>query len=220
MVRGSTSDGNGLIQITWHGRGPAPMTLTADAAKIEPNQRTALAVHMPVLATGIVGFYDQAQPGTDKGIGTAPIIDGEATLTTPTRPLLPGDNTIHASYLGNTQYAANDSNTVIVAVRKPPATMRLTAYPTHIEPGQAPALIVEMPFDATGEIGFYDQAQPGTDKGIGVARIVHGLAILTTPYRPLLPGDNVIHASYLGDERYAANDSNTVTVRLSQPMHR
>jgi hypothetical protein len=65
-----------------------------------------------------------------------------------------------------------------------------------------------MPTDATGTVGFYNQAQPGTDKGIVVATIKDGVATVTSPTRPLPVGTNRISAFYLGDSKYAANDSN------------
>jgi uncharacterized protein YjbI with pentapeptide repeats len=98
--------------------------------------------------------------------------------------------------------------------------MTLTAAPAAVRPGQAPVLTVNMPLDATGSIGFYDAAQPGSDKGIGVAPINHGIARLTAPSRPLVLGNNPISASYGGDATYLANDSNKVNVTVGvQCLH-
>jgi len=193
---------------------PVPsMTLTASSTHVRITEPPVLTVRMPADATGEVGFYDFARPGADKGIGVAPVIDGVATLTMPDRPLVLGDNPIQASYGGNAIYAAADSNLVtVVAVSKPVPPMTLTASSTQVLVTEPPVLTVRMPPDATGEVGFYDAARPGADKGIGVAPIVDGVATLTAPDRPLVLGDNPIRASYGGNAIYAAADSNLVTV--------
>ena len=193
---------------------PRPsMTLTASATQVVEGQAPVLTVHMPASATGYVGFYDDQQPGSDKGIGTAPIIDGVATLSVPSRPLVLGGNVIGASYGGDANWAANDSNKVTVTVvSKPRPSMTLTASATQVVEGQAPVLTVRMPASATGYVGFYDDQQPGSDKGIGTAPIIDGVATLSVPSRPLVLGQNVIGASYGGDANWAANDSNKVTV--------
>lgn len=101
VVRGSTSDENGLIVITWdHVAEPAPMHLTATPDRVVIGHNPVLTVTMPSDATGYVGFYDSALPGADKGIGVARIVDGVATLTTPSRPLEIGTHHVHASYGG------------------------------------------------------------------------------------------------------------------------
>jgi len=90
--------------------------------------------------------------------------------------------------------------------------MTLTASATQVLASEPPVLTVRMPADATGEVGFYDFARPGADKGIGLAPIVDGVATLTAPDRPLVLGDNPIQASYGGNEIYGPGDSNIVTV--------
>jgi hypothetical protein len=100
-----------------------------------------------------------------------------------------------------------------VATRSP-APMTLTASSAEVTEGQAPTLTVKLPTDASGQVGFYDEAQPGTDKGIGTADIVNGVAMLSAPTRVLGVGTHDIHASFGGDNLYAANDSNVVTVTV------
>ena len=99
----------------------------------------------------------------------------------------------------------------------PRPSMSLSASVTQVTEGQSPVFTMRMPADATGEVGFYDLSLPGSDKGIGVAPIVDGVATLRTPARPLLLGQNMIQASYGGSAIYAANDSNTVTVTVTAP---
>jgi hypothetical protein len=172
-----------------------------------------LTVQMPSDATGTVGFYDFAK-GSAQGMGVAPIINGLATLTKPTVPLVQGNNPIQASFTGDARWAANDSNFVTVTILTP-APMRLSASPTTVPLGQAPVLTVQMPSDATGTVGFYDTTVPGTDKGIGVAPIINGVATLTSPSRPLVQGDNSIYAWFGGDAKWAAHSSNTVPITVN-----
>jgi hypothetical protein len=95
---------------------PAPITLSTSATSVMQGQAPVLTVRMPTNATGIVGFYDFAQAGANKGIGTAPIINGVATLSAPTRSLVLGENQINASFGGDSNWDANDSNFVTVTV--------------------------------------------------------------------------------------------------------
>jgi hypothetical protein len=86
-----------------------------------------------------------------------------------------------------------------------------------MEFGKSPTLIVLMPADAAGYVGFYDTDQPGSGKGIGTAHIVDGVATLTTPTKSLPAGTLVIHASYGRDAVYEPNHSNAVTVMVVAP---
>ena len=94
----------------------------------------------------------------------------------------------------------------------PAPHMTLTASSTVVRLSEPPVLTVHMPADATGEVGFYDFARPGADKGIGLAPIIDGVATLTAPDRPLVLGENPIQASYGGNAIYGPGDSNIVTV--------
>ncbi len=198
---------------------PAPtLTLTASSTLVRIGEAPVLTVRLTSDATGDIGFYDEARPGADKGIGLAPILGGVATLAAPDRPLVLGDNPIRASYGGSPIYAPADSNAVtVVVVSKPAPSMTLTASSTNVRTTEAPpVLTVRMPADVTGEVGFYDAARPGADKGIGLAPIIAGVATLTAPDRPLVLGDNPIRTSYGGNATYAPADSNAVTVVLSK----
>jgi hypothetical protein len=73
-----------------------------------------LTVTMPAAATGYVRFYDSVLGD----IGTAPIVDGIATLT-PTKSLDVGTHLIYASYHGDTRYGPNGSNVVVITVHAP-----------------------------------------------------------------------------------------------------
>ena len=93
----------------------------------------------------------------------------------------------------------------------------ISASTTQVLEGQAPVLTAHLPGDATGSVGFYNSALSGSDKGIGTAPIINGIATLTAPTRPLLLGQNPISAYYGGDQNYAANGSNPVTITVTTP---
>lgn len=169
-------------------------------------------VHLPADATGSVGFYNLTLPGPDQGIGVAPIIDGVATLTAPTRPLLLGRNAIRATYGGDSTYGESNSNTVTVTVVKLVPSIRLTASPTTVREGQSPVFTVQLPADATGRVAFYNLT--AGNAYIGEAVVVHGIATLTATTRPLPLGQDIIEAIYGGDHKYAEAKSNPVTVTV------
>jgi uncharacterized protein YjbI with pentapeptide repeats len=96
----------------------------------------------------------------------------------------------------------------------PVAPMQLGGNANSVLVGHAPVLVVSMPADANGTVGFYDDEIPGPDKGIGVAVLHNGVGLLERPTRELPVGVNHIHASYGGDSRYEANDSNMIAVTV------
>jgi len=114
-------------------------------------------------------------------------------------------------------YTSNTATVTFAVTPKPRPAMSLSASATQVVQGQSPVYTVHMPTGATGQIGFYDTSLPGPDKGIGLAPVVNGVATLAAPTKPLLVGQNVIQASYGGDDTYAANDSNQVTVTVTTP---
>lgn len=66
-----------------------------------------------------------------------------------------------------------------------------------------------------GRGGFYDSDH----RGLGTADIVNGTAQLTVPAERIGVDSHLLHASYNGNEHWAANDSNqvNVTVQATQP---
>jgi len=196
---------------------PGPsMTLTASATQVfvgEPPP--VLTVTMPANATGEVGFYDSARPGTDKGIGLAPIIDGVARLAAPDRPLVLGANPITASYGGNAIYGPADSNTVTVTVvERLTATVTLASSATLLLVGHPPVLTARLPADATGTVSFYlyNNGRPCT---LGTASVVGGTASITAAPACLQDiGSFYVDAVYSGDARYGLTRSNLVQLTI------
>jgi len=113
---------------------------------------------------------------------------------------------------------ASGEATINFTVARPVPPMVLTAAPDDVAFGSAPILTATLPQTIDhGSVGFYDDQIPGSDKGIGTAEIHDGVAKLTAPTRTLPEGTNSIHASYDGNDDWAPNDSNVVTVTVSAP---
>lgn len=93
-------------------------------------------------------------------------------------------------------------------------SMNLRTSAAEVRAGETPTFTLTMPKDVTGSVGFYDFDQPGPDKGIGVVRLVDGVATLTEPTKDFQVGVHHIQASFVGDNTYAANDSNVVVVTV------
>ncbi|VTU41439.1 Glycine rich protein (plasmid) [Variovorax sp. PBS-H4] len=98
------------------------------------------------------------------------------------------------------------------------APMTLTASQTTLGLGEDLTLTVQMPADVTGQIGFYDSSLPGPDKGIGLADLRDGKAVLSLAEfsRPFGMGVHTLSASFGGDAIYSANDTPAVTVTVER----
>ena len=116
VTRSSTRDQNGVVVVSWGAL--ASMDLSSDSTEVTLGNPLVLSVNMPADAGGRVEFFALSfDSGQQKNLGTAPISDGVATLTTPSADLGIGRHFIYASYAGNGRYPASNSNTIIVTVR-------------------------------------------------------------------------------------------------------
>lgn len=114
VTRGTTTDGNGLIEITW-GR-TAPMHLMASSTEVVAGQPFELTVTMPADAHGHVTFLYLDNSGMHRQIGTVPIADGVAAIHVPGGELGRGRHLMFAYYPGDERYLPSYSNTIIVTV--------------------------------------------------------------------------------------------------------
>jgi Bacterial Ig-like domain (group 3) len=105
----------------------------------------------------------------------------------------------------------------------PPLTVSASA--TQTAWGQQLSLTAKQPADATGIMGFYDNINGGCDYSkqpgakcveLGLVPIMDGVATLPVPASALGVGAHSLHASYTGDRRYAANDSDSITVNVAK----
>ena len=100
----------------------SPVTFTVDVSSSSPGS---------IPLTGVVAFYDQAQM-----IGTAPVVNGIATLTT--SALAKGNYMVHAVYQGDTNYEQSSTGTItqIVMSTAPTAPVK-HATPVRAHPKKA-----------------------------------------------------------------------------------
>ena len=104
---------------------PVSITVTAEQPRmqigvnpitIKHGQPFKITITMPANATGTLGFYDADQPGPDYGIGTAPIVNGSAVLTQPSKELAVGTHRLSASFGGDSLYLPNDTTQTVLTV--------------------------------------------------------------------------------------------------------
>lgn len=217
----------GSVTITPIAKQPVPISLSVSPDHVAWDQPmpVTFTAKVPADATGTVTFSN------DDGVyGTAPIRNGVATLPELKIAQPVGTDSMRAWFQGDSHYLAADSNWVTWQVTKNIPFMQLTVNGTELQSPKS--LVVQVPPQTTGSVGFYNDINGGCEgdsgpnakcQGLGVAPIVNGYAILTqlsTPLQPY-PATNYIHASYGGDSeygansRFAANDSNVVKVTPS-----
>ena len=165
-------------------------------------------------ATGMVNFfYGPTEDGTYGQLGTAPLLSGEATLTTPLWNL--GPWRINAEYLGDESFAptatfiSGESGGLDLALTVTPLlTLSVnTESPVKGEPVSLTASL--MPNNQTGTIEFRDG-----NLVIGTSDIASGLATLTAPAPAA--GLRSISAVYKADNIYTGTASESLPVKVKQ----
>jgi len=163
-----------------------------------PNPTTGTPVTItetvPTGVDGPVTFYDGSTP-----IGTAPIVNGVATITVSNLPI--GADPITASTPGdaNNNPATSPAVTVTVAKAVPTVTLVSSANPSA---PNAPVTFTATTYPgATAPVTFYDGS---TILGVGTVNGA-GVATLTTSSLPI--GSHSITASYEGDATHSAGTS-------------
>ena len=161
---------------------------------------------VPPGVSGPVTFYNGSDP-----IGTAPIVNGTATITVPNLPI--GSNPITATTPGDANNNPATSPVTIITVTKttpvlpPPAVSNPNPLPN------TPVTITEtVPPGVTGPVTF---TNGGTV--IGTAPVVNGTATITVPSLPI--GSNPITASVAetATSNAATSPATNVTVATSAP---
>jgi hypothetical protein len=204
VVRGTTSDGNGLIVITWN---DVSAPVCADQAVDVPLDSPGVPVGLP--CSRITGSRIDAGPRHGHLVNVDP-----AAGTFSYVPDLGYTGDDELTFQGLFGDLASAVHTLTFVVRDP-APMDLTASSDHVVLGHPPVLTVTMPAGATGIVGFYDEDLPGTGKAIGTVPITGRLATLVTPTRELGVGTHSVYASYGGNARYGPADSNVVVIIVS-----
>ena len=165
-------------------------------------------------ATGTVNFfYGPTEEGTYGQLGTAPLLNGEASLTTPLWNL--GPWRINAEYLGDESFAptatfiTGESGGLDLPLLVTPL-LNLSVHtesPVKGEPVSFTASL--MPNTQTGTIEFRDG-----NLVIGSSEIASGLATLTAPAPAA--GLRSISAVYKADNIYTGTASESLPVKVKQ----
>jgi MYXO-CTERM domain-containing protein len=143
---------------------------------------------VPTGVSGPVTFYS----GTTV-IGTAPVVNGVATITVTNLPI--GTNSITASTPGDANNNPATSPATVVTIVPGATTVTLTTSANPASFSQAITFTATVPSAATGTMTFLD----GTSV-LGTGAINGGVATLTTS--TLAIGTHAITASYGGDTTY------------------
>ncbi len=162
--------------------------------------------------TGTVTFYatTYGPRSTRTVIGTAPVVNGTATLSTRNLPM--GDSGLRVSYSGDDHYSPGSNPDYLFGhhVDKASSTI-IAADPNAIQPatqtyGQPlsfdAGVFINAPSTATptGTLTYYDG-----DKVLGVIPYNGTATLFTTPL--LAPGDHAISVAYNGNDQIAGTRS-------------
>jgi len=169
-----------------------------------------------VAPTGTVTFYDNGPTGTN--LGTFPVVNGVATLSTTTLPV--GTQPITAVYSGDSNYGVITSNQVNEVITVGSTVPALSANPNPTTFGTQVTLTEQIPgingVTPTGTVTFTYVA-PGSTTVVTIATNVvvkNGVATATISTLPI--GVDAVTAVYSGDTNYAtATNKTNVTVGLA-----
>jgi hypothetical protein len=163
-----------------------------------PNTPVTITEPIPPGVTGPVTFFNGATP-----LGTAPIVNGQATLTVPSLPV--GTNPITVTAINTSTSGTITSPPTQVTVAKTAVVVTLTSSANPSNPSQPITFAASVPAGATGSVTFLDGS---TVLGVGTINAA-GVATFTTS--TLSIGSHPITASYGGDSTYNAGTSAVLT---------
>jgi hypothetical protein len=163
-----------------------------------PNTPVTITEPIPPGVSGPVSFFDGPTL-----LGTAPIINGQATLTVPSLPI--GVNQITVTATNTSTSGTITSPPTQVTVTKATVVVTLASSVNPSAPGQSVTFSATVHAGATGSITFLDGT---TILGTGVINAA-GVATFTTS--TLTIGSHPVTASYGGDSGYNAATSAVLT---------
>ncbi len=167
-----------------------------------PNTPVTITEPIPTGVSGPVSFFD----GTTL-LGTATIVNGQATLTVPSLPI--GVHPITVTAINTTTSGTITSPPTQVKVAKVTVVVTLTSSVNPSAPNQSVTFSASIPATATGSITFLD----GTTI-LGAGPINAGIVTFTTS--TLTIGSHSITASYGGDSTYSSAASAILTQVVSR----
>jgi hypothetical protein len=179
---------------------PVPVLVAPIVSSNNPPPNTPVTITEPIPSgvSGPVTFFNGTTP-----LGTAPIINGQATLTVPSLPV--GTNPITVTAINTATSGTLTSPPTQVTVAKATITITLASSVNPSNPGQAVIFSATVHAGATGSVTFLDGT---TVLGTGTINAA-GIASFTTS--TLVIGSHPITASYGGDSAYNASTSTVLT---------
>ena len=186
------------------------LTLSASSVKLDTHvTMTATVKRTGVTPTGTVTFFDGTTPDSTVTLNSS----GVATLTAYTAGVLGvGKHSLSASYAGDTNYTAADSNVDSLTVNLAIPVAKLTSSPTSTTYGDSITLAAALTGalgTPTGRIQFFDG-----DTLLGAFNLSN--AGIATHAEKLAAGEHSIMAFYEGSAVYAPADSNTLKVKIGK----
>jgi hypothetical protein len=179
---------------------PVPVLVAPIVSSNNPPPNTPVTITEPI-PTGVSGpvtFYNGTTP-----LGTAPIVNGQATLTVPSLPV--GTNSITVTAINTATSGTLTSPPTQVTVAKATITVSLASSVNPSSPGQAVTFSATVHAGATGLVTFLDGT---TVLGTGTINAA-GIATFTTS--TLAIGSHSVTASYGGDSAYNSSISAVLT---------
>ncbi|UOQ56621.1 Ig-like domain-containing protein [Leucobacter allii] len=190
------------VPVTLDARLATTTALEADPATVTIGEATAFTATVDRAgATGDVEFFD----GGDS-LGSAPLVDGTATLDAVVLPV--GPRSVTATYAGDAAHAASASDPVIVTVERAASTTTLALAESSIVVGEDAALDVSVSGAApSGEVAILRDGDP-------VGTVAAGTA--TTLVLADLPvGEHRFTAEYAGDAQNLGSASEAVVLTVA-----
>lgn len=164
------------------------------STSLTPGSPETITETVPAGVGGPVTFYNGSTP-----LGTAPIVNGVATLTVNSLPI--GTNPITATTPGDANNNPATSPAVTVTVAKAPVTVTITSSANPAAPNVPVTFTVTVPAGATAPVTFFDGSTV-----LGTAQVnAAGVATFTTS--TLTAGAHPITATYPGDTTYNSGTS-------------
>ena len=192
------------------GVNPAASTTALQASQNPSNYGQAVTFTATVSGggvtpTGNVTFYD----GTIS-LGTSALGNGQASLTTSSRPA--GSRSITASYGGDSNYLSSTSAALVETINTSPTTTALTSSVNPSAYSQSVTLTANVTGNGgtpTGSVTFKDGAT-----SLGTFQLTNGTATLNDS--SLTVGSHSITASYSGDSNFQLSISSSLTQTINQ----
>lgn len=168
------------------------------STNLNPSQSETISENVPTGIVGPVTFYNGST-----FLGTAPIVNGVATLTVPSLPIGTDSITATTPADANNNAAVSPATSVVVAKTTPTVSLLSSANPAGLN--QPVTLTASLPVGSTGTVTFLD----GTAVlGVGTVN-GSGVAVFTTS--SLAIGSHSITATYSGDPNYNLATSGPLT---------